>query len=64
MDSIGGIKSMENGLGGRKPGRGQGKFAPKNNRSDASDDQNAPAEALHSAVRHDPRLGQKIDTTA
>ena len=64
MDSIGGIKSMENGLGGRKPDHGRGKFAPKNSRNDTSDDKNAPADTLHSPVPHDPRLGQKIDTTA
>ena len=64
MDLIGGIKHMENSLGGRKPDQGKEKSVQKNIRADAAEEKNAPADANNSATDCDTRLGQKVDTTA
>ncbi len=62
MDSIGSIKSMENGPGGRKFDQGKRKSAPDRARP-------VPPSGISTAVarKHaepDTPLGQKVDTTA
>lgn len=64
MDLIGSINHIEDKPGGRNPNPGKGKSVPKNTRTNAADEKNAPADAHHSSTEHNPRLGWGIDTTA
>ena len=64
MDLIGGIKHMENRLGGRKPGHGKKEFAQDHARKEAADEENSPAPAAHPSTEGDLWLGRKVDTTA
>ena len=64
MDLVGGIKSIENRLGRRKPDQGKGKPAQKNFHNDTVDEKNKQADASHSSTDNESRLGRKVDTTA
>ena len=64
MDLISSINAIENKPGERKPSPGRGKSAPKNIRTNAADEKNAPADAHHSSTEYDPTLGRQLDTTA
>ena len=63
MDLVGGIKHMENRLGGRRPDHGKGKPAQKNARNEVLNDEHSAALADHPATAGDIWLGRKVDTT-
>ncbi|MBE0621646.1 MAG: hypothetical protein IH605_13720 [Burkholderiales bacterium] len=64
MDMIGGIKHMENRLGGRKPDHGKKEFAQNHAPKEAADEENSPAPAHHPSIEGEALLGRKVDTTA
>jgi hypothetical protein len=64
MDLVGGIKHMENRLGGRRPDHGKGEHAQKNTRNEAPIDEHSAALADHPATVGDIWVGRKVDTTA
>lgn len=61
MDLVGGIKYLENRLGGRKPNHGKGKSGQKNSRSEAVQQKSAQADSNSSTAASSARLRQKID---
>ncbi len=65
MDLIGGIKHMENRLGGRRPDHGKREFAQNNHsRKEAANEEHSPAPAQHPSIEGDIWIGRKVDTTA
>ena len=64
MESIGGIKNMENRLGGRKPDHGKRKPVQNHTRNEFANESNARAAANQSPPDSGTQIGQKVDTTA
>ena len=64
MDLIGGIKYVENRLGGRNPSQSRAKSAQKNARNEAPEEVNASVIADNMSAEGEILLGRKVDTTA
>ena len=64
MDLIGGIKHMENRLGGRRPNHGRAKPVHEPVRRDAANETCPAAAADDAAPTRDFWIGRKVDTTA
>ena len=63
MDVIGGIKYMDNRLGGRRPDQGKDKSAAKAGRHPAAKGENKPGAGGRTATEQDSPLGTKVDTS-
>jgi len=64
MNLVGGIKFIENRLGGRKRYQGKEKPAQKNSPIDAVDEKKEQTAENQISTENDTRIGRKIDTTA
>jgi hypothetical protein len=64
MNLVGGIKSVENGPGGREPDHGQRKSLHKHTRNDVAAEKNAQAAVNHSSTECHNRIGRTVDTSA
>lgn len=64
MNLIGGIKFIENRLGGRKRYQGKEKPTQKNTRIDVVDEQKEQTDENQTSAGNDSRIGRKIDTMA
>lgn len=64
MDLVGGIKHMENRLGGRRPDHGKRKPAQEHAHDEVLNDEHSAAHADRPATTGDIWVGRKVDTTA
>lgn len=64
MDLVGGILSIENRLGKRKPGQGKGKPAQKNIGPGTPDEKKAHPDEKHVVPEYDAYIGRIVDTSA
>ncbi|HCI12562.1 MAG TPA: hypothetical protein DFK12_01000 [Gallionellaceae bacterium] len=64
MDLIGSIFSIENKLGGRKPGQGKRRPEPSKGQSHAGDERSAQTGEHHADPENDYHIGRIVDTTA
>lgn len=64
MDLVGGILSIENRLGKRKPDQGKAKPAHKHVRAEASEEKTDRSDERHVVPEYDAYIGRIVDTSA
>lgn len=64
MDLVGGILSIENRLGKRKPGQGKDKPAQKHAHTEAPEDKTNRDDERHVVPEYDAYIGRIVDTSA